>query len=193
MSASHPARLIWDVWSRAAESYPAYAPVLPGDPQFICQPAACDAWCCRNLTVPVGESDAARLVTASGRPLRDLVESEAGEPILLPLADPYVLARDDGHCAQLGADLGCTVYAGRPSACRLYPHQVILLDPMTARPRGSADAAASVEALLAGDSPAALPVLVRHLPCPGFTGPPLSDEAWAALLRDIVALQFSAR
>lgn len=193
MSASHPARLILDVWSRAADSYPAYSPVLPGDPQFICQPAACDAWCCRNLTVPVGESDAARLVAVTGRSLGDLVESEAGSPILLPLADPYVLTREGGHCAHLGPGLGCSLYEGRPSACRLYPHQVILLDPETARPSSAVDPAACVESLLAGAALDVVPILVRHLPCPGFTAAPLSDGAWAALLRETVALQFSAR
>lgn len=191
MGAEAPFQPLRLLWARIATGYPGYAAVLPGDPAFLCQAQRCEAWCCRNLTVPIGDADAGRLAGFTGLPLSRLVESEDGVPLRLPLVDPYVLARRDGGCAHLGGDDTCTVYDGRPSACRLYPHQILFFDD-SGRPAAVRDPHAAVEALLNGEPGGVTPVLVRHLPCPGFTGPPLSARAWAALAREVAAVQFGA-
>ncbi|HET7737015.1 MAG TPA: YkgJ family cysteine cluster protein [Tepidiformaceae bacterium] len=180
------------LWALVSADYPSYDLLLPGDPAFICQPQSCDAWCCRNLSVPLDDRELARLAHASGRQVVDLVELEDGRPIRLPLAQPFLLARADNHCAHLGDSLGCSVYDGRPGACRLYPHQVLVIDPETGRPLHTSPSAARVagRALIADQSSAAVPLLLRHTACPGFTAPPLDEAAWARLLTETIALQF---
>lgn len=155
-----------------------YQPVLPGDPSFVCRAAECDAWCCRALSVPVDDNDAQRLERHSGLERSRFLESEAGVPIELPLVEPYLLARRDGHCALLGSDLRCSQYDGRPDACRAYPFQLLLINRLTGQP-------ASAHA--GGD-----PVLIRHLDCPGFTGPPLDAEAWRRLVDETALLSSRA-
>ncbi len=90
--------------------------------------------CCRDLRVPLTDADLRRLVRTSGLPAARIVQwlpSEAvdltGEPGSLVVLDHergrvmMTLAHDAGACRFLGADERCTVYAGRPASCALYP------------------------------------------------------------------------
>lgn len=178
------------LWGRIRERYGSYRLVLPGEPSFICQPHECDAYCCRAFNVALDEGEAERLGTATGWPPARFLESEDGEPITLPLASPFVLGRREGHCVFLDDELACDQYEARPDACRSYPHQVVFVDAETGRPvqppaeagRRAVEAAAGGRA---GEGP--VPLLLRHDQCPGFTGPPSTEEAWAALLRETYA------
>jgi Fe-S-cluster containining protein len=131
------------------------------------------------------------MTTSSGLIPADFLEIEDGRPVTLPLAQPYLLARSDNHCALLGESLACTQYHGRPNACRLYPHFVVAFDRQAARPLRSADAPLSrlVEDTLEGRLGNTLPLLLRHTECPGFTGPPLDASAWGRLFLDTALLQ----
>ncbi len=169
------------LWRAVASRYPSYDLVLPGENSFICRAATCNAWCCRALNVPLGDGDVARLEGVCGLARAEFLESVDGEPITLPLAEPYLLARREGACALLGEDLACSQYEGRPAACRLYPFQALLLDPETGRP---------VRAAAAGGS---APLLLRHRECPGFTGPPMGEPEWQEKLRESVRLQFGEK
>lgn len=120
-----------------------------------------------------------RMEGASGLAPARFLECEDGEPIALPLADPYLLARRDGACALLEAGGACSQYAGRPAACRLYPYQVAWLDGKTGNPSGR-------------DRGGAIALLLRHRECPGFTGPRLSEEGRAGLLAEMLRLQSGA-
>lgn len=142
--------------------------------------------------MPLDDGELAHLARTTGRQVIELVELDEGSPIRLPLAQPYLLARANNHCAHLGDSLGCSVYAGRPGACRLYPHQVIVVDPETGRPLHTSpgDARVAGRTLIAGQSSVAIPLLLRHTACPGFTAPPLDESAWATLLTETIALQF---
>ena len=176
-----------------APRFGAYALVLPGSSTFICKAEACEAHCCKVYSVSLGEREAERLVHSSGLARFQFLECEDGEPITLPLAQPYLLARREGACALLAPDLRCGQYHGRPDACRLYPHFVIFLDEGSGRPVHSyiPGMERSLELALAGGGPAPfLPLLLRHVECPGFTGPPLEHAAWQELLRTTWNLQY---
>jgi hypothetical protein len=41
-----------------------------------------------------------------------------------------------------------------------------------------------------GPSPGCVPLFLRHVECPGFTGPPSEGDEWAALLMRTYELQF---
>ena len=177
-------------WARVEGRYGSYRLVLPGEPGFICQPHSCDAYCCRAFNVAVDEGEVERLRTASRLPASRFLESEDGEVLALPLATPFVLGREEGHCVFLSEELSCEQYDARPSACRSYPHQVVFVDSASGRaaqPPAEAGRRA-VEAVVAGRSvEGALPLLLRHDQCPGFTGPPSTEEAWAGLFRETYA------
>ena len=138
----------------------------------------------------VGEGEAERPARVQ-RPARlGFLESEDGEPIALPLVTPFVLGRREGHCVFLDAELACEQYEARPDACRSYPHQVVFVDAASGRPAQPSGEAGrrAVEAVVAGRAvEGALPLLLRHDQCPGFTGPPSTAEGWAALLRETYA------
>jgi len=192
MSAVPGADAVAAAWRAVSPRFAAYALVLPHRPSFVCQPADCRAHCCHAFSVSLGEPEADRMTRATGLPSTSFLELEDGEPIALPLAQPYLLARERGHCRFLGEDLGCTVYSGRPNACRLYPHFVVFIDSATLRvttPSGSL-AREMLAAFLAGEQPALTPLLLGHVECPGFTGPPLNLEEWSALMRSTCALQY---
>lgn len=179
------------LWERVRERYGSYRLVLPGEPSFVCQPHECDAYCCRAFNVALDGGEAERLEEASGLLPSRFLESEDGEPIVLPLASPFVLGRREGHCVFLDDELACEQYEARPSACRSYPHQVVFLDAASGRPvQPSVEAGRRAVEALAGGRPAegVAPLLLRHDQCPGFTGPPSTEEAWAGLLRDTYAL-----
>ena len=120
-------------WARVEGRYGSYRLVLPGEPGFICQPHSCDAYCCRAFNVAVDEGEVERLRTASRLPASRFLESEDGEVLALPLATPFVLGREEGHCVFLSEELSCEQYDARPSACRSYPHQVVFVDSASGR------------------------------------------------------------
>jgi hypothetical protein len=183
---------VLSAWEHVRERFAAYSLVLPGTPSFTCQPNLCTAHCCHAFSVNMGEAEAARMARETGMALVQFLELEDGNPITLPLAQPFLLAREDGHCRFLGAELDCTVYAGRPNACRLYPHFVVFFDVATGRvttpPPGVGRRA--VDALVAGQSSSPVPLLLGHVECPGFTGAPLSEASWRALLETTYQLQY---
>lgn len=183
-------RRLRDTWRRVAPEYPAYDLLLPGDPAFICQAEACAAHCCRTFSVPVGEADLCRMQTVTGLQPVDFLESEDGTPIALPLAEPYLLARSDGQCRLLGDDLTCTRYEGRPTACRVYPHQVLWVSERSGRPvnPGAGRVEENFARWLSGEGDT-VALLLRHLECPGFTGAPIDEDRWAALLLETARLQ----
>jgi len=182
-------------WVMIAARYEAYGLGLPGSCRFECQPDLCDAHCCRAFSVNLGASEVARMQRESTLQPVQFLECEDGEPITLPMAQPFLLARAENRCGLLGADLRCTQYHGRPDACRLYPHFVIFVDPKNGRPV-TADLpvmSASFEAALAGREGRYVPLLLRHSECPGFTGPPMDHAEWEALLCATYQLQYPPR
>lgn len=180
-------------WAEAASKYEAYNLVLPGDPSFLCQPQECDAYCCRTFSVSLGDREVAHFERESGLSPTAFLELEEGEPVALPLAQPFLLARTDGRCSMLGGDLGCTQYEARPDACRLFPYQLLFIDDerhRNVRP-SAAERVAAVESMLRGEAAAGVTVfLVGHTECPGFTAAPLTQADWEALVRRIFGLQF---
>ena len=181
-------------WAAVAGRYAAYDLVLPGSATFECQPTLCDAYCCRSYSVNLGDSEVARMAASSGLPASRFLETEDGEPIALPMAQPFLLRREDNRCALLGDDLRCTQYHGRPDACRLYPHFVVFIDEAAAKPV-YADMEAinrSMAAFRAGEELPLVPLLLRHVECPGFTGPPMTAGQWHELFETTFALQYGA-
>lgn len=180
-----------EAWDAVSSRFGAYALVLPGSSSFLCQPDLCTAHCCHAFSVSLGESEATRMTLQTGMSPEFFLECEDGEPIALPLAQPFLLARKDGHCRFLGADLACTVYAGRPNACRLYPHFIVFVDPASGRVTTPppTQARACVQSVLNGVLPPAVPLLLGHVECPGFTGLPLPADDWAALMDRTSRLQ----
>lgn len=181
-----------DAWQAAAERFQAYRLVLPGTPSFVCQPETCTAHCCHAFSVSLGDRERARMAAVEGLAPAEFLElDEDGEPLALPMLQPYLLARTDGHCKMLRPDLRCGAYEGRPNACRLYPHFVVFWDPaenraLTAR---SPRVQAAIEALPA-PSGGLVPLLLGHIECPGFTGPPVTEEEWLALASGVCRLQY---
>jgi Fe-S-cluster containining protein len=123
-------------WEAAASRFEAYSLILPGSPRFVCQPDVCTAFCCHAYSVNLGDKEVDRFRTFEDMELVEFLEvDEVGEPVILPMAQPYLLARSEGHCKMLGEHLGCTTYEGRPNACRLYPHFVVFWDEEAGRAR----------------------------------------------------------
>lgn len=179
-------------WPAIAERYEAFRLLLPGDPLFICQPQTCTAYCCHAYSVSLDDGESRRLASTSGLQPIQFLETENGEPVILPLAQPLLLGRSDGHCVLLDSALACSQYEGRPNACRLYPHSVIFVDEASYRPiYGDLDRiSAGLAAFERGEGIGCLPLLLRHSECPGFTGPPLPEETWRTLLLDTALLQY---
>ncbi len=182
-------------WETIRERYGAYMIAMPGAATFHCQPHLCDAHCCRVFTVNLGDGEVRRMQAASGLAPSRFLESEHGQPLALPLAQPYILARRENHCALLETSLGCGQYSGRPNACRLYPHFLLFFDAAAGRPvHGDTTAIErALEDLRTGRPFERLvPILVRHIECPGFTGAPMSGPEWLALITETFTLQFPA-
>ncbi|MBI2764475.1 MAG: YkgJ family cysteine cluster protein [Chloroflexi bacterium] len=184
-----------ECWELIAARYPNYELVTPWSPSFVCQAEACIAQCCKRFSVSLGEREVERMQRVSGFTPLDFLEVVDGSPLTMPLAQPYLLARREGKCVLLGELHRCTQYEGRPDACRLYPHFVLFVEPETGKPT-HADAEGmkcSLAAALqreAGPAPY-VPLLIRHLECPGFTGPALGEAAWLALLAETARLQYA--
>lgn len=187
---------IQQAWEAIAARFTAYELILPGSATFVCQAEACAAHCCKVFSVALGEREVARMTLASGRQPVAFLELEDGQPITLPLLQPYLLARKEGSCALLADDLLCGEYEGRPDACRLYPHFVLFVDEKTGRPvHGNPDGMeAAIGVALGGAhtkaAGALVPLLLRHLECPGFTGPLLGEAPWRDLLSETFRLQY---
>ncbi len=182
-------------WGEVSARFSAYELVLPGSPAFVCQAEACQAQCCRAFSVNLGDAEVERLARENGTAPIEFLECEDGKPIALPLAQPYLLARAEGRCKQLGADLLCGAYAGRPNACRLYPYFVIFVDPGTARPVYAEleGMEPSFQAALGSDTVGPYEaLLLGHTDCPGFTGPAMSEREWRQLMEETYRLQFGA-
>lgn len=181
-------------WNLMSERFAAYELVIPGTTAFTCLMAACSQHCCNRYTVNLSERDVDRVVRHSRLAPREFLECEEGEPLSLPLAQPYVLSRAQGTCVFLGPDMGCQQYEGRPNACRLYPHFVLFVDPATAKPTYG-DMVAIQESLcdfLSGNASLLVPVLMRHRACPGFEGDRLVTEfEWFAILRETARIQYA--
>jgi Fe-S-cluster containining protein len=190
----HPlAAAMSDAWQIIAPRFAAYELVVPGAPSFRCLTRDCTEHCCNRYTVNLSERDLARLTRLSGVSPPDFLECEDGKPIILPLAQPYVLARAEGTCVFLQSDLTCGQYEGRPNACRLYPHFVLFVDPASGRPVYG-DVSAIEESFarwLRGERGALVPVLTRHLACPGFRGPPLPEDEWREILLSTARIQYA--
>ncbi len=92
--------------------------------QFTCQPGmACFTRCCANLNLVLTPYDIVRLKRTLGISAEAFLDrftqvssdGTCGLPVVRLRMDP-----DTGRCPFVSAD-GCTVYADRPGACRLYP------------------------------------------------------------------------
>lgn len=182
-------------WSLVQERFSAYALLVPGDASFDCLSSDCPAHCCRKYSVSLGENEVQRMITASGRAPIEFLETENGEPIAFPLAQPFMLSRTDGACTLLGDNLLCGEYEGRPDACRQYPHHVLFIDTTNAKPvYGDLERMAEAIAWFADSSsapPDCVPVLVKHLDCPGFGGTALPSTEWDSLIDETVRLQYA--
>lgn len=172
-------------WADAAPRFGAYHLILPGSPAFVCKVDDCEAACCRVFSVAMHDRDVDRFARVSGLQPVQFLELENDEPIRLPLAQPYLLAREDGRCRFLQPRHRCGAYEARPTACRLYPHFVVYWNLETARPV-YADPPPLADAAAAGP---VVPLLLGHEQCPGFTGAPLTDDDWLALLEETDHLQ----
>ncbi len=172
-------------WEAAAARFGAYHLILPGSRAFVCKTDDCEAACCRVFSVAMHDRDVARFARVSGLQPVQFLELENGEPIRLPLAQPYLLARDEGRCRFLRPRHRCGAYEARPTACRLYPHFVVYWNLETARPV-YADPPPLTAAAAGGPI---VPLLLGHDQCPGFTGPPLAPAEWLALLEETDHLQ----
>lgn len=178
-------------WSTTRDRFSAYELLRPGDPSFVCQADKCVAHCCKVFSVALNDEERVRMERTSGLQPIHFLEMEGGEPVTLPLADPYLLGRKDGHCILLRDDLLCGQYEGRPDACRLYPHQLVFIDD--ARQRPSPPDIERFRESLTGKANGITPLLLRHLECPGFTGEAHTDASWRALSVETYALQFHDR
>ncbi len=189
-----PAEQLQAVWDRVSQRYGAYELVLPGCASFICQADLCDAYCCRAYTVNLGEREVARMAKSSALEPSRFLEYYDGLPLALPMAQPFLLKREENRCALLGENLRCGQYHGRPDACQLYPHFLVFINTQTWKPvyADTAGFEHAVVALIEGREDAMVPLLLRHVECPGFTGPPISKDAWWALFEATRLLQYTA-
>jgi Fe-S-cluster containining protein len=113
------------------EERPRSLPVLQGAEHLRFHCTGCGV-CCRTYRAAVTHHDLARLLGSIGARAQDLVEfltpdavDMTGEPeTLVELGEGrrmMVLAQREGACRFLSAENRCTVYAVRPSDCRLFP------------------------------------------------------------------------
>ena len=191
----HPlATAMESAWTEMAGRFGAYELVVPGSTAFQCLMAACPKHCCNRYTVNLSDHDVARVVRYSGLSPRNFLECEDGEPIALPLAQPFVLGRAEGTCVFLGPDMACQQYSGRPNACRLYPHFALFVDGDTGSPTygDTPSIARSLGAWLSGRKDVLVPILMRHLDCPGFVGEArLRESEWLLILRETARIQYA--
>lgn len=184
-----------EAWRTLAERLPNYDLITPGTPAFVCLTGECPVHCCKRFSVSLGERDRDRLSAVHGIAPDAFLEMVDGEPLAMPLAQPFLLARREGQCVLLRDDLLCGVHEGRPDACRLYPHFVLFFERETFRPNhaDTAGMRTSLAAALAGEMAAVeyLPLLVRHRECPGFSGAPMAEGEWRGLLAETARLQYA--
>src|SRR5579859_7419166 len=70
--------------------------------------------CCWGKRIPINPYEVARLAEVLGQSTTEFLERHTTN------GGSLLAVRDDGACVFLGQG-GCTVHAGRPLACRLYP------------------------------------------------------------------------
>ncbi len=80
---------------------------------FAYQCRACSR-CCRGKIIPLNPYEVARLAQTLGTTTTEVLARFTGN------GGSTLAVREDESCAFLG-ERGCTVHAGRPLACRLYP------------------------------------------------------------------------
>jgi len=189
-----PVTSLQSAWERVAARYAAYELVLPGSATFVCQAELCDAYCCRAYTVNLGEDEVARMARESGLAPSRFLEYYDDLPLALPMAQPFLLKREENRCALLGDDLRCGQYHGRPDACRLYPHFLVFIKQSTWKPvyADTEGFTRSAAAFAVGIEDPLVPLLLRHVECPGFTGPPISVESWWELFEATRVAQYTA-
>jgi len=100
-------------------------PLTGGKFRFACHPGvSCFTNCCADLNLTLTPYDVLRLKTALGVPSGQFLERYAGDEIRYNSGLPAVGLKmgDDAkrQCPFL-SPTGCSVYADRPGACRLYP------------------------------------------------------------------------
>ena len=73
------------------------------------------------------------------------------------------------------------------------PHFVVFWDAEAGRARTtpSKRAAAAFEAASKGNLYGQVPLLLGHVECPGFTGPPIAEADWFELFRVTYQLQYA--
>lgn len=99
----------------------------PGDTFcFACHPGVpCFNQCCADVNIVLTPLDVLRLARHTGLHTRLFLEEYTANPITKDLHLPIVMlkmrADDPAKRCQFLGDAGCTVYADRPWACRMYP------------------------------------------------------------------------
>ena len=92
---------------------------------FACHPGVpCFKQCCADVTILLTPADILRLSRKVGLHTRAFLERHTIMPAAGDLGLPVVMLRmsddDERRCPFVG-EKGCTVYADRPWACRMYP------------------------------------------------------------------------
>ena len=100
---------------------------LAGDEpfQFGCHPGVpCFNSCCADVNILLTPLDVLRLARRAGLTTTEFLDKHALMPITKDLHLPVVLLKmtdDDARRCPFVGEQGCTVYADRPWACRMYP------------------------------------------------------------------------
>jgi Fe-S-cluster containining protein len=101
------------------------APLAGGTFRFACHPGvSCFMSCCADLSLILTPYDVLRLKTALGIPSGQLLEGYTTDDIRYNSGLPVVslkMGDDPKRKCPFLAPAGCSVYADRPGACRLYP------------------------------------------------------------------------
>lgn len=92
---------------------------------FTCHPGVpCFNTCCADVNIVMTPFDVLRLARRLGMTTRDFLDTYTGNPITKDLNLPIVILKmrdDEGKRCHFLGEHGCTVYADRPWACRMYP------------------------------------------------------------------------
>ena len=101
------------------------APLTGGTFRFACHPGvSCFTNCCADLSLILTPYDVLRLKTAMGIPSGQFLERHTGDDMRYNSGLPVVslkMGDDPKQKCPFLSPAGCSVYADRPGACRLYP------------------------------------------------------------------------
>jgi hypothetical protein len=93
--------------------------------QFGCHPGVpCFNSCCADVNILLTPLDVLRLARRTGLTTTEFLDKHALMPITKDLHLPVVMLKmndDDARRCPFVGEQGCTVYADRPWACRMYP------------------------------------------------------------------------